>query len=146
MASAGRSPEPEPRDLEHRVARNTPRLLLVLVVAGVAASVGLRAARSSDSSVIAGFVRPVLAATQAFVWIWVAVLLAVLACAAASLLLRRLFGDVSTAVRYRFIALLIVAAVLAFVLYVPLCLGSLSEGTYECVTVWRRVAKLVGGG
>lgn len=135
--------DPSGDTLEQRVLRSTPRLLLYLVAGGVGVSVILRVARKADLSWVTVWGRPLLAGLQFLLWAGVALLLVVLGCAAASIGLRALFGDHSAPTVPRILAAVVAAAVIAFVFLVPMCLGSLSEGTYECVTLARRATSLL---
>lgn len=135
--------DPSEGTLERRVLQSTPRLLLYLVAGGVGVSVILRLARNAELSWITAWGRPLLAGLQFLLWAGVALLLVVLGCAAASIGLRALFGARSAATVPRILAAVVAAAVIAFVFLVPMCLGSLSEGTYECVTLARRATGML---
>lgn len=64
--------------IERRVARNTPRLILYFVAAGLVGTVGLRSTNKSDSPWVVALIRPVLAWVRVFAWIWVIFLVVVL--------------------------------------------------------------------
>jgi uncharacterized membrane protein YoaK (UPF0700 family) len=132
--------------LERRVFRNAPRLLIPFVLGAVVVSIALRAVRETEPSAIILGLRALLAGAQTFLWLWVALMVVMFGCAAASLLSRRLFGQVSSSTTHRVLAALILSAVGIFVTLVPMCFGSLSEGTYECVTLYDRAVALLTGG
>lgn len=131
--------------IELRVARNAPRLLLYLGIGAIVSTVALRIARSVPVSLLTAVVRPLLAFAQAMTSIFFILILVMLGCAVLSLLLGRLFGAQSSSFSRRFLAVFIAVAVLAFIFAVPMCFGSLGDGTYECVTLARRAMSFAKG-
>jgi len=132
--------------MERQVARNTPRLILYFVAAGLLGTIGLRSTSKSGSPWVIAWIRPGLAWVRGFAWIWVILLVVVLGCALMSLALHRLFGETAPKTAYRVLGAVVALAVVAFVLFIPMCFGSLHDSTYECVTLFQRAADFIRGG
>lgn len=132
--------------VEQRVARNAPRLLLLSLVVAVAASIGVRVTRHVNSPWVERLADPVMGSIQTFAVLCAIMFFGTFVCAVTSLLLRRVLGDLSRRTVHRVMALVVGVALLAFFFFVPMCFGSLNEGTYECITLFRRATSFVAGG
>lgn len=63
-----------------------------------------------------------------------------------SLALHGLFGEPAPKTVHRVLGAIVALALVAFVLFIPMCFGSLRDGTYECVTLFQRASGFIRGG
>ena len=131
--------------IELRVRRNSPRLVLMLVAVAVVSELLRRVLAGWPDAVILRLVGAVLAGVRTWCFVMAVVLGMYWFAAAGAISLNRRFPNTSRERASLAATAVVLVLVVLFILFVPFCLGSLKEGTYDCITLGRRLQRLVAG-
>lgn len=136
----------ESDSLEQRVRRNTPRLALVLL--GVAATSELvrRVLRLAPDHVFARLAVALLVGVRSWCVIMALFVLTLWGTVVLTTALNRRFPSQTSRTSSLVLGAVLLIVVVACFFFVPFCLGSLSEGTYDCITLAERTKRSMAGG